>query len=100
MIFQDLTLSPPIPPFTKDLIGDGLGSYRRYSTSRGIKLLEKRERTEDDDSRWSFAKLAIDAFWGRSKGLIHKGLGTVTQMTEHGEDLLMFEVSGLNLAFS
>lgn len=83
---------------TKDLIGDRLGSYRRYSTSRGIKLLEKRERTEDDRI-WSFAKLSIDAFWGRSKGVIHKGLGTVTQMTEHGEDLLMFEISGLHLAF-
>ena len=46
---------------TKEMLSDENGSYRRYGTSQGIKILEKVKK--DSDFVWSFKRQSAEYLW-------------------------------------
>lgn len=74
---------------SKAMIGDELGPYRRYSTSREIKINGEKQPAEGE---WEFLKTPIDGFWRYAFQEYQEGRTFIIQMQSLEGEIRMFEV--------
>lgn len=74
---------------SKSMIGDDLGPYRRYSTSREISINGEKLPPEGE---WEFLKAPIDGFWRYAYQEFQEGRCSIIQMASSGGEVRMYEI--------
>lgn len=75
---------------TKEMCSNKHGVYRRYGTSKGIHIMEKKPPF---DIEWKFIKDSIHAFWAGALSRIKQGSAELRQLKCPAGDIDMFEVN-------